>query len=269
MPQATEPRALPAMPEFVTIGGRRLEVRTIPATRSAAPTCVFLHEGIGSVSLWRDFPDQVAAATGCAVLIYSRHGYGQSEIADAPFAPDYMHHEALETLPSLLAGCRIERPILIGHSDGASIALIYAGAGPRDRPIGGVIALAPHVFVEDASIAGITAALDAFKTTDLRARLARHHRDPARTFQRWNDAWLDPGFRDWNIERLLPAIHVPVMAIQGYADNYGTMAQLDAIAAQVSGPCELVRLDQCGHSPHRDQTAATLAAVTRFIAARN
>lgn len=249
--------------DFVTIRGRRLEVRRIAPRRPDAPTCVFLHEGIGSVSLWRDFPDRVAAATGCGAVAYSRYGYGQSDVFERPFDVDYMHREALDTLPDLLAALGIERPVLVGHSDGASIALIHAGAKPGVAR--GVVTLAPHVFVEDESIAGIVAALEAFRTTDLEARLARHHRDAKRTFFGWNDMWLDPRFRAWNIEASLPAIRVPLMAIQGYGDNYGTMAQIDAIARQTGGACEVVRLTDCGHTPHRDQPEATLAAVARFV----
>lgn len=239
-----------------------LEVRAIPASRPGRPAIVFLHEGIGSVSMWRDYPDRVARATGCAAFVYSRYGYGQSDVLAEPRRPlDYMNAEALEVLPALLAALGVERPVLYGHSDGASIALMYAGRFPARA----IIVEAPHVFVEDESIAGIVAAKQAFESTDLPQRLARHHRDPARTFRGWNDAWLDPGFRGWNIEAFLPGIACPVLAIQGWQDNYGTMAQLDAIARQVGGDCETLRLPECGHSPHRDRTADVLAAVSAFI----
>jgi pimeloyl-ACP methyl ester carboxylesterase len=206
----------------------------------------------------------VAEATGCPGLVYSRYGYGKSEPLDAPRAIDYMHREALEVLPDLLARLDIVRPILIGHSDGASIALIHAGA---DRwPVRGVVALAPHVFVEEVSIASIAQAKVAFETTDLAARLGRHHDHVESAFRGWNDIWLHPDFRRWNIEGCLPGIRCPVLAIQGLDDQYGTVAQLDAIAVQVGGPFERVMLEACGHSPHRDQPDATLAAIERFVA---
>lgn len=244
------------------MAGHDLEVRSIAGRDASLPHLIFLHEGIGSVSLWRDFPDDVARQTGAAATVYSRYGYGQSDVLAAPRAVDYMHDEALVVLPALLDALRVEQTLLIGHSDGGSIALIHAA---RHASVRGVAALAPHVFVEDISIAGIEAARVAFATTDLPEKLARHHRDPERTFHGWNDIWLAPEFRTWNIESFLPAIGCPVMVIQGEEDNYGTMAQLDAIERQVSGPCELVKLPHCGHSPHRDQPVATLAALKRFI----
>jgi pimeloyl-ACP methyl ester carboxylesterase len=248
---------------FVNVCGRRLEVERIggDATR---PALVFLHEGLGSVSMWRDFPARVAAATGCPVVVYSRYGYGQSDRLEAPFAVDYMHREALETLPELLAALGIERPVLVGHSDGASIALIHAGA--RDG-LAGLVVLAPHVFVEDISVKSIAEAKVAFETTELPEKLARHHADARRTFYGWNDIWLHPDFRRWNIEAFLPAIRCPVLAIQGVDDEYGTMAQVEAIARTVGGACEIVKLEACGHSPHRDQPEPTLAAIARFVAA--
>jgi len=214
--------------------------------------------------MWRDFPARVAAATACPAVVYSRYGYGQSDLLEAPFAVDYMHREALETLPDLLAELGLERPVLVGHSDGASIALIHAGS--RDG-LTGLVALSPHVFVEEISVRSIAEAKTAFETTDLPQKLARHHADARRTFYGWNDIWLHPDFRRWNIEVFLPAIRCPVLAIQGSDDEYGTMAQVEAIERQVGGPCEVVKLDACGHSPHRDQPDATLAAITRFVAA--
>lgn len=226
-------------------------------------TLVFLHEGLGSLRLWRDFPGRVAQATGCPTLVYSRYGYGQSDVLREPRrSVRFMHEEALESLPELLRALGITRPALVGHSDGASIALIHAGAG---HPVAGVAAMAPHVFVEDICIRSIEASKRQFETTDLRERLSKYHRDPRKTFYLWNDVWLDPEFRKWNIEAYLPRIRCPVLAIQGMQDEYGTMAQLDALAAQVCGPCEVVKLDQCGHSPFRDQPDATLAALERWI----
>jgi pimeloyl-ACP methyl ester carboxylesterase len=248
---------------FVVVRGHRLEVERIGGD-ARRPTLVFLHEGLGSISLWKDFPAQVAEATGCPAVVYSRYGYGRSDPLAAPFAVDYMHREALETLPDLLALLGIERPVLVGHSDGASIALVYAGS--RDG-LAGLVVLAPHVFVEEISVKSIAEARVAFETTDLPEKLARHHADPHRTFYGWNDVWLHPDFRRWNIEQYLPAIRCPVLAIQGEDDEYGTIAQVAAIERQVGGRCEIVKLEACGHSPHRDQPEATLAAITRFVAA--
>jgi pimeloyl-ACP methyl ester carboxylesterase len=246
---------------FVDVCGHRLEVQTISGA-ATRPTLVLLHEGLGSISTWREFPSQVAAATECPVVVYSRYGYGNSAVLEAPFGVDYMHREALEALPELLAKLGIARPILVGHSDGASIALIYAAA--RDA-VRGLVALAPHVFVEDLSVKSIAEAKIAFETTDLSEKLGRHHADPRKTFYRWNDIWLHPDFRRWNIESFLPHITCPVLAIQGYDDEYGTMAQLDAIAVQVAGPCEVVGLADCGHRLHRDQPEKTVEALARFV----
>lgn len=247
----------------VEIRGRRIEVRTIAGDRARAPL-VFLHEGLGSVAMWRGFPARVAEVTGHPGLVYSRHGYGSSDVLEAPFGVDYMHREALETLPALLAHFGVERPVLVGHSDGASIALIYAGAHPD--AVCGLAALAPHVFVEDVSVRSIEEAKVAFETTEMQRKLARYHADARRTFYGWNDIWLHPDFRRWNIEACLPRIRCPVLALQGVDDAYGTMAQIEAVAAQVAGPCEVVTLDACGHSPHRDQHDLTLAAIARFVA---
>ncbi|HKY95003.1 MAG TPA: alpha/beta fold hydrolase, partial [Kiloniellales bacterium] len=210
-------------PEFITIDGVRLEVRRLAGTRPG-PTLIFLHEGLGSVALWRDFPDKVAAATGLPVVVYSRRGYGRSDPRAESYAPDFMHREALDVLPKLLAALGIERPLLVGHSDGASIALIHASR----HPVAGVVALAPHVFVEAITVAAIAKAADAARDTDLLQRLGRHHARPDHAFWGWNDIWLLPAFRDWTIEDVLPAIQAPVLAIQGEDDEYGTMAQIDA-----------------------------------------
>jgi pimeloyl-ACP methyl ester carboxylesterase len=246
---------------FVEVDGHRIEVRTIAGEAGRAPL-VFLHEGLGSVAMWRGFPARVAELTGCPTVVYSRYGYGDSDILAAPFAVDYMHREAREALPELLAKLGIERPILVGHSDGASIALIYAGSG---HPVRGLVAMAPHVFVEDLSVRSIEAAKVAFETSDLPEKLARYHADARRTFYGWNDIWLHPDFRAWNIEEYLPRITVPVLVIQGEDDQYGTAAQVEAIARQVKGPVETLMLSRCAHSPHVDQREATLAAISRFV----
>ena len=247
---------------FLTAAGRSLEYQWLEGRE---PTLVFLHEGLGSILQWRDFPARLAQATGCRALLYNRYGYGRSDVLAEPrVGVRFMHDEALVSLPQVLAALRIETPILVGHSDGASIALIYAGAGNAAR---GLALMAPHVFVEDICIASIVKAKHTFETSDIGERLGRYHRDPAKTFYLWNDVWLDPEFRRWNIEEYLPGIGVPLLAIQGADDEYGTMAQLESIRARVKGPCELLELPGCGHSPHRDQPEAALAALTRFIGA--
>lgn len=247
---------------FVTVQGRKLEVQKIPGANRDAPTLVFLHEGLGSVSMWRDFPDKAVSASGCPAIVYSRYGYGQSEVLRGARAVDYMHVEAREVLPELLERLGVDDPVLVGHSDGGSIALIYAAAKHSVR---GLVVMAPHVFVEDISVTSIAEAKTAFEETDLAQKLGRYHADAAKTFWGWNDIWLDPAFRSWNIEEVLPRIHCPVLAIQGFDDEYGTMAQLDAIARQTGGPIELLRLADCRHSPHRDQPGVVLEAMTSFI----
>src|SRR6266487_1344439 len=247
---------------FVTVQGHRLEVRRIPGIDADAPTLVFLHEGLGSVSMWRDFPEKAAAVAGCAALVYSRYGHGQSEVLREPRAVDYMHAEALEALPELLDKLGVDDPILVGHSDGGSIALLYAAARGGVR---GLVLMAPHVFVEDVGVKSIARAKTAFESTDLPQRLGRHHADAAKTFRGWNDIWLHPDFRSWNIEEHLPRVVCPVLAIQGFDDEYGTMAQLEAIAKRTGGPVELLRPADCRHSPHRDQPRVVLEAMARFI----
>lgn len=227
------------------------------------PTLVFLHEGLGSVAMWRDFPQHVADATALSTLTYSRAGYGRSTSVTSPRTPHYMHDEALIVLPALLDALGITDPILIGHSDGASIALIHVGAGIR--PVRAMVAMAPHVFVEELSISSIAAAKQAFSHTDLRARLGRYHDDVDSAFWGWNDIWLSPSFRNWNIEASLPRIACPLLLIQGRDDEYGTLAQLDAIERQVAGRVERLELDDCGHSPQRDQPQATVGAIAGFV----
>jgi len=248
---------------FVDCAGRSLEYERVGDAAARAPALVFLHEGLGSIRQWREFPAQVAGATGRRALVYSRYGYGQSDVLrEARAGVDFMHREALEALPRLLAALGVERPVLIGHSDGASIALIHAGAG---HPVRALALMAPHVFVEPVCIESIRKASETFASSDLAARLAKYHRDPAKTFHLWADAWLDPAFLDWNIEDCLGAIACPVLAIQGVDDAYGTMAQLERVARGVGGPCELVKLAACGHAPYRDQPERTLEAVARFV----
>jgi pimeloyl-ACP methyl ester carboxylesterase len=248
---------------FVEAAGHQLEYQLIPAHQLNRPTLVFLHEGLGSLAMWRDFPAKVAAATGCRTLVYSRYGYGQSDVLETPFGVRYMHDEALLALPRLLDKLDIKRPILIGHSDGGSIALIHAGGARRE--VAGLILLAPHVFVEDLSIASIAQAKVTFETTDLAQKLGKYHRDPAKTFWGWNDIWLHPDFRAWNIEEYLPKVACPVLALQGEDDEYGTPAQVEAIRKQAKGEVEVLMLADCRHSPHKDQPQATLEAMAGFI----
>jgi pimeloyl-ACP methyl ester carboxylesterase len=248
---------------FFDVAGHRLECVRIHGAKSA-PTLVFLHEGLGSVALWKDFPARVAEATGCPVLVYSRAGYGRSSPAVLPRVPNYMHVEALTVLPALLDRLGIADPVLVGHSDGASIALLHAGSG--SRPVRALVALAPHVFVEDMSIASIDEVRRQYETTDLREKLARRHADPDAAFRGWNDVWLAPAFRSWNIEACLPGVRCPLLLIQGSDDEYGSAAQLDAIERQVGGKVARIELADCRHSPHRDQPEATLAAIADFVA---
>ena len=247
------------MPQ-ISAGGHALEVHWI---EGSDPVLVFLHEGLGSIAQWRDFPAKVAHATGCRALVYDRYGYGKSEVLkEDRVGIDFMHREALDSLPELLSKFNIQKPVLVGHSDGASIALIHAGSGHAVR---GVAVLAPHVFVEESGLKSIGNINEAFETSGLAERLGKYHRDARKTFHLWADAWLDPAFRQWNIEEYLPRIKCPVLAIQGKDDEYGSMAQLKAIKAQVGGPCELLKLAPCGHSPHRDRPKEVLKSVSEFI----
>ena len=247
---------------FLQVGGHRIEYERIIVARDDRPTLVLLHEGLGSMAMWRDFPGRLAHATGCNAVVYSRYGYGKSDPLGEDRGVRYMHDEALVALPALIDKLAIPWPILVGHSDGGSIALIHAGAGKR--AVTGVVTLAAHVLVEDVSVASIAAAKTAFATTDLRARLARYHDNVDVMFRGWNDIWLDPDFRAWNIEEYLPGIACPVLAIQGEDDEYGTMEQMRRIGAKVKD-VELLALEDCRHSPHRDQPDAVLEAVTRFV----
>jgi pimeloyl-ACP methyl ester carboxylesterase len=240
-----------------------IEYRFTEQRATAGPEIVMLHEGLGSVEMWRDFPDRLAEATGARVLAYSRVGYGRSAPLSHPRSVDYMHQEARLWLPAILDRLGIAQPVLFGHSDGASIALIHAAA-PQSRAAA-VIALAPHVKVENITVENIEKARLAYQTTNLRERLQRYHADVDSAFWGWNRIWLDPAFRSWNIEAQLPQIHCPVLAIQGDQDEYGTMDQIASIARSVVGARTLA-LARCGHSPHRDQPDAVIAAASRFIA---
>jgi pimeloyl-ACP methyl ester carboxylesterase len=241
-----------------------LEVAWVGEAACAPPVVVFLHEGLGSVSAWREFPARYCEAAVRRGLVYSRYGYGAStpKPPGERWSPDFMHREAHDVLPALLATLGIERPWLFGHSDGGSIALLHAAR----HAVAGLVAVAPHVFVEDLSVASIEAARAAYETTDLRARLARHHADPDSAFRGWNDIWLDPAFRGWNIERDIETVACPVLAVQGEDDEYGTLEQVRAVARHVPGT-ELLLIPACGHSPHRDQPELLIREATRFMRA--
>lgn len=227
---------------------------------------MLLHEGLGSLSMWKDFPDALAAATGHCVLAYSRYGYGASTRLGEPRCVDYMHREALTALPQLLAGLGIERPVLVGHSDGASIAIIHAGGG---HAVAGLVLLAPHVFVEEVTITGIAAARRSFETTGLAARLARYHDHPQSMFRGWNDIWLKPEFRDWNIEAYVGNIRTPMLVMQSRSDPYGTLAQIEAIERHASAPVETHLFAGRSHSPHVDSRDETIGAINRFVGSLN
>ncbi len=246
----------------------RIEVQWIEAARNDAPLVVFLHEGLGSVSMWRDFPSRLCAALGCRGLVYSRPGYGQStpRDPDAPLGPDFMHIQATQILPALLRALKIdpvrEPLVLLGHSDGASIALLYAAEFPSH--VAAAIVLAPHLFVEDITVQNIAKARQNYQTTDLPARLARHHADADSAFWGWNNIWLNSDFRQWNIEAEVAQIRCPVLAVQGLDDEYGTLQQIRRIAV-LTPQCTLLELSDCGHAPHRDQTERLVQAAQLFL----
>ena len=245
----------------VVVDGKRLETVRYDGDPTRA-TIVMLHEGLGSISLWRDLPRRLCERLRCTVVAYSRYGYGGSDVLREKREPDYMHHEGEVVLPALLAQLEIEHPILFGHSDGASIALIYAGAHPG--AVRALVLEAPHVFVEEISVRSIAEAKTAYATTDLSAKLGRHHADPEATFAGWNDIWLDPRFRDWNIEAYAERVRVPVLMIQGEADEYGTTAQLDAIAARIPDTQTLM-VPGAAHSPHRDAPHVVIERIAAFV----
>jgi pimeloyl-ACP methyl ester carboxylesterase len=251
---------------FMVIGHGPLHVRVHEGSPDAGPPVVFLHEGLGSLELWKGFIDDVRVALGgVTTMAYSRHGYGRSAAAAGARAVTYMHDEALNVLPALLAELGLERPLLVGHSDGASIAIIHAGSG---HPVAGLVLIAPHVFVEDVGVESIEAARTAYHDGDLRTRLGRHHDDVDATFRGWNDIWLDPEFRAWNIEAYLPAITAPVLVVQGDRDQYGTLAQVDAIERGVAGPFERLVVAGAGHAPHQQSGADVVASIRRFVVGR-
>jgi len=250
---------------FLTFGAQRLEYRMIGPPPDRAPTIVMLHEGLGCVGLWGDFPDRLQKATGCGVFVYSRAGYGQSSPVALPRPLSYMHDEARETLPALLDAIGFERGLLLGHSDGASIAAIYAGTH-QDHRIGGLVLMAPHFFTEDMGIASIAEARVAYETGDLKPRLARWHADVDNAFKGWNGAWLDPDFRKWDIAEQLAYIRVPILIVQGKDDQYGTVRQIEVAQQECYCPVDVALLAGAKHSPQRDKPDETLAAISDFVA---
>src|SRR5580692_7324472 len=245
------------------IGASDLEYRMIGPAPADAPTIVMLHEGLGSAALWGDFPDRLQAATGFSVFAYSRAGYGASSPVPLPRPLDYMHVEALETLPKLLDAIGFRRGLLVGHSDGASIAAIYAG-GSGDHRIRGLALIAPHFVVEDISVASIAEIKTIYETTELRAKLQRWHRDVDNAFYGWNGAWLDPKFRDWDISEYLAYIRVPVAILQGADDQYGTIRQVEIAREECYCPVDVTIIPGAGHAPHREAPEATLDAISEF-----
>jgi pimeloyl-ACP methyl ester carboxylesterase len=245
----------------VNIDGRELETLDIPGDSDRRPL-VLLHEGLGSVGLWRAFPQQLRDATGRRVIAYSRLGHGRSPAPAAPRTRCFFHEEALEVLPEVLTQADAGAPILVGHSDGGSIALIHAGR----RPVTGLVTLAAHVFVEEVTVSAIAEARRAFTDGTLRERMARHHDDPDAAFRGWSDVWLDPAFTSWDLGADAAAVTAPTLVIQGRDDPYGTLAQVRRIAAGVQGPVT-TRVLEGGHSPHLERPEDVLQAITEFAAA--
>jgi pimeloyl-ACP methyl ester carboxylesterase len=244
-------------------GGKTLEWASWGQPGMGKPVIVMLHEGLGCVALWREFPARVAAATGCAVLAYSRAGYGQSDPADLPFVVDYMTHEAVDVLPEVLNAVGADSYILLGHSDGATISAEYAGR-VEDFRVRGLILMAPHFFTEPMGLEEIKNAAQVFATTDLKAKMAKYHRDPEATFRGWNDAWLNPAFARWHVGEVIDYIRVPALVIQGREDQYGTLAQVREFETRSYAPVDVLIPDDCRHSPQFDQPEAVLAAIAAF-----
>lgn len=247
----------------LTAGGKTLDYACWGPPPDKAPTLVLLHEGLGSAGLWRDFPQRLNAATGLGVFAWSRAGYGFSDPADLPRPVDYMTREAVDVVPQVLDAIGIARGLLIGHSDGATIAAIHGGM-VRDPRIAGLVLMAPHFLTEAMGLAEIARAGEAFRTSDLPQRMGKYHRDPDHTFSGWNGAWLNPEFRDWNVEHVLVRINVPVLAIQGREDQYGTLRQIDVIGEKCPAPVERLVLDNCRHAPFLDRAETVVEAVARF-----
>lgn len=250
---------------FLTANGVQLEYACWGPAPDQAPTIVLLHEGLGCVALWRDFPAKLAAATGMGVLAYSRAGYGQSDGKPLPWPLHYMTDEAVNVLPHVLDAIGFRSGILMGHSDGATIASIYVGS-VSDMRVRGLVVMAPHYFTEDMGLAAIAQAKQAYDNGDLRPRLGKYHRDVDNAFRGWNDSWLAPGFKDWNVGDVIDYFRIPTLAIQGRGDEYGTLAQISEVETRSYAPVDVVILDECGHSPQNDQPGQVLQAVAEFTA---
>ncbi|WMT75620.1 alpha/beta hydrolase [Bradyrhizobium sp. Ash2021] len=248
---------------FLRIGASDLEYRMIGPSPEQAPTIVMLHEGLGSAALWGDFPEKLQAATGAGVFVYSRAGYGASSPVTLPRQLDYMHVEALDVLPKLLDAIGFRRGLLVGHSDGASIAAIYAGSH-QDHRVQGMALIAPHFIVEDISVTSIAETKTAYETTNLKEKLARWHKDVDNAFYGWNGAWLNPKFRTWDISEFLAYIRVPIAILQGVDDQYGTMRQVEIAREECYCPVDVTLIPGAGHQPHREAPGATLDAISEF-----
>lgn len=249
----------------IAAGGKKLEAACWGPAPDQAETIVLLHEGLGSLGLWKDFPKALSEATGMGVFAYSRAGYGNSDPCELPRGVDYMHHEALDVLPEVLSGIGFERGILLGHSDGASIGAVYAG-GIQDHRVRGLVLIAPHFFVEPCTKSAADAARDAFENGDLKKRLALYHRDVDMAFGGWNDAWTSAAFQSWDISDYLAFIRVPVMGIQGLSDPYGTRAQVDVLPKELYAPADVELLDGVGHVPHVEARPQVLELLRVFAA---
>lgn len=251
--------------EYIQVGGRRLEIARHGPSPAEAPTLVFLHHGLGCVGTWRDFPAKLAAATGCGALVYSRLGYGRSDACALPRAVGFMHDEGLEVLPELLDVTGVRECVLVGHSDGGSIAIIYAGGTPAG-PLRGVITEAAHVYFEPMTVRALREASESYQRGELRERLAKHHgQNTDCAFRGWNDAWLHPDFVDWDLREYVQRIAVPMLAIQGEDDEYGTPAQVESIVQLAPTDARGLMLPDCGHSPHLDLETEVLKAMSGFV----
>jgi pimeloyl-ACP methyl ester carboxylesterase len=249
---------------FLHAGGRKLEYQRVDPAPERAPTLVWLHEALGCTAMWKELPAELSSRTGYGSLNYSRQGHGRSQPTTATRDVDYLHHEAWTVLPEVLRIVGVHDSVLVGHSDGASIALLYASRQPQG--LLGMVLEAPHVFVEDITLEGIRQAVAAFESKAQRDRLRRYHGSNTETvLNAWHDIWLRADFREWNIEDALPGVRCPTLIIQGEDDDYGTMNQVTAIAEQVSGPVQTLVLPGCGHIPHASHKTETIEAIVGFV----
>lgn len=254
----------PGKTGFLEIGEASLEYSVFGPPPTDAPTIVMLHEGLGSVSTWKDFPKRIAEETGCGVFVFSRSGYGQSSPCELPRPLDYMSREAMEVVPEVLNQVGGDKYVLLGHSDGASIAAIYAGS-VEDFRVRGLILMAPHFFTEPQGLASIEKARAVYEESDLREKLSRHHENVDNAFRGWNDAWLDPDFESWDITEVIDYWRIPALGIQGEQDEYGSLAQIKIMSDRSYAPVDEAIIPDCGHAPHRDQPERTLSAIKEFV----